>query len=1186
MNGKRKQRKQPKRSGTVDSFRKRLFSGRKVNPKHIFHELHAFRSFQEMESAARCIEHPDNFYHRYIYGVPFAQNYSDVRSTRFSVFTGNIGRDLDWFCLSIARYSKELSVAIKIVEDFNKAFLVGNYAKAKLELATMVSKVGLSLWGIEKGFLLAEYADGLEKNKNILSEIFEAPNNDDILNYLSVYLSLRCEAKMSVDNYRARLNKALENLNDEFEEVKSYFRYRLDNDGIDLLAVGPNITYFEGPSPVFDRYLTFLSLVQTCAIGGPEYRKVAMTCIKRIEGRIIDDRVDALCHYFDPTLAVQYSELGATVFEILNCYTEGDYIHSAKKSAEVLMNYPDLYELYYIYVRSVDYSGQAFLQIFPKDSLAAAILEHSNILFRASNTWRLSADQLLKYNLILWRDPLAHHLMDTYAQETSASPEGHFRRLSLLNGLLINPRFATIYDDSQEAEAFINRLSEKFGNGSSLALFKYATGKDLEDSEISGRVPETRKRIYASKRHRALGLSVKAISTLRPLYQELSEKLLPGGGHLLDRVTKELFWCYLDNRDFSECVDLVVHSYMRDPSYITKMPVQILVKAIEEHLPPDIMRKITYPLLYACIDAKPRALYVAYDNFLSSLGVVRPTQLIEIADHFSEKELHCFLANVCIPEVLACSYHFTGTIDVEGERIKVCQFLSASDSSNAKLYSDEISAITSKSIIREGMRQIEVSKIYADEAGIRLSGRKVLEESFSRYRELASMTSLQALKMLNMDTLHLYQLTQDGNLVRKPISRAELEESAPRKRIALTSHFMLFSELFLEIRDRFISSGEHGLDGYLSVRVRHGVLQNQIRSIFEALHLISEKDTNTGEYLPNSYWESRFVDITENQRSEIQGHLGAFSRKVDDVSQRLNREMIQVKTEKKNPNALFDYSFGTAELFQLFESEFVHITDFEAFMDAVFRVLWSRTLKNLELIRKIVSTDIKDTIHKSIGLLDKDVRGCIGPGAAVELFQSIARAQTNLQYSLESVSQWFTISRSRLIQRFSMDNLLNICIKSLKNIYPHKLVSPAIKASGEMDIDGRFFAPFFDILRTILDNAIVHSGLPAERIGLEIDYCIVEFYLSMKISNNLSAEVRGSDPVSCIKESACSLMGSGLSGIIAKEGRSGLMKVRKIIGVDLLRDSYILDFGYHENGKFVVSLGMSLEGLLYENANH
>jgi hypothetical protein len=250
-----------------------------------------------------------------------------------------------------------------------------------------------------------------------------------------------------------------------------------------------------------------------------------------------------------------------------------------------------------------------------------------------------------------------------------------------------------------------------------------------------------------------------------------------------------------------------------------------------------------------------------------------------------------------------------------------------------KAYSDEISSITSRSIIRKGMRQIAVSKIYVDEQGIRAASWSLLEESFTRYKEMASLSNIDTLRMLDPQALQLYYIDSKHD-EQQPISIAELIASDVK--IVTTSHLSIFKDLFLDIRDRFIPSGEHGLDAYLSARIRHGVLQNQIRSPFEASHLISEKDTTSGEYLENAYWYNKILAPT-SVYSEVQKQLAVFSQTVDDIALKLNKEMVQVKTERKNSRGLFDYSFDDGELFIPFCDEFSEVTEFDPFLDGIFQ---------------------------------------------------------------------------------------------------------------------------------------------------------------------------------------------------------------------------------------------------------
>ncbi|MGO9378999.1 MAG: hypothetical protein ACLP29_10680 [Dissulfurispiraceae bacterium] len=813
MSNKRKNSKAASHKTQVDSlaqFRQRLWGGKNVNPKRIFRDLHAFRDFREMSAVAEYVKSPNHSYHRFVFGTPFARSYKEVISSRAFAFTDNLQRDLDWMSLSVVRYAKDISSFIKQTVSFQKAFLLGSYDLAYSILDSIISDFGISLWAIDKRFLLAEYAYGLESNKTLLTQIVSDDHNDVILQFLAEHMSMRCEAKLSDETYRLRVLRTLDGY-DKFYKLMNYCRYRLGSLDIYLTHIATHVTYYEGLSPIIDRYLTFVTILQSCAVANSECYNIASHIIRRVDGLIQDFRMDALVQFFIPERQQLWTSVATDMLAILDNYTEGDYESSATASNQLLIENPEIYELYYIYIRSLDHLGQPFTQVFPKESAAASILEHSNVVIKGEKSSRTSSDCLSKLSLSLWRDPLAYGLFDFYAKESLPSPEKRFHRLALLNASPLNPRFATIYGDPDKAQKFLVQLSRSVGDGSTVSLIRGITVTSHSEQyfEFPQSIPEIRRQIYSAELHENAGRSQYAISILKPLLTKITEGNQPGNVHARDRVTLALFRCYLDTNQLAECTDMVVSSFLQNELSTRKLSLNLLVEAIDETSHPDVMRKITYPILYSIVNTKARAVYVAYDNFLSSLGLHRPTQLFDIQDQFCPKELNEFLSKVCTIDVLACSYHFTGTKDLDTERIRICQFLSERDSANLKTYSNEISTITSRSLIRKGMRQIDVSKIYVYESGVRTAGRKLFEESFARYRELASMSSIETLQMLDTEVLHFYTVTEEGEIVKKPM--AEMELTPGGKRVVHTSLlFLIFKELFIDVRDRFISRSLSG----------------------------------------------------------------------------------------------------------------------------------------------------------------------------------------------------------------------------------------------------------------------------------------------------------------------------------------------------------------------------------------
>ena len=181
---------------------------------------------------------------------------------------------------------------------------------------------------------------------------------------------------------------------------------------------------------------------------------------------------------------------------------------------------------------------------------------------------------------------------------------------------------------------------------------------------------------------------------------------------------------------------------------------------------------------------------------------------------------------------------------------------------------------------------------------------------------------------------------------------------------------------------------------------------------------------------------------------------------------------------------------------------------------------------------------------------------------------------------LNGVSQWFTISSPSLVTEFSLDQLFDISVQSINNIYPNKQIQPKVRVEDtKTRIHGKHFPHFSDIVRTLLDNIIAHSGLTPGAMNIEIGASCKTKRLSMWLKNSLAEDVKKMDPADKLRSENKSLETSDISDVIAREGGSGLRKVRKILSVDLNRTESDLNFNYDDEDRFVVTLGMELKGL-------
>ncbi len=103
----------------------------------------------------------------------------------------------------------------------------------------------------------------------------------------------------------------------------------------------------------------------------------------------------------------------------------------------------------------------------------------------------------------------------------------------------------------------------------------------------------------------------------------------------------------------------------------------------------------------------------------------------------------------------------------------------------------------------------------------------------------------------------------------------------------------------------FPLSTTHGLDCYLSMRVRHGTLSGQLRSPLEEQHLITQRESGSQEYKPNEYWPNRLPEVSPERRSKVEERLSTFSKSYDDFIDRIANKLIQIRSKDK-PEGLFD----------------------------------------------------------------------------------------------------------------------------------------------------------------------------------------------------------------------------------------------------------------------------------------
>ena len=184
------------------------------------------------------------------------------------------------------------------------------------------------------------------------------------------------------------------------------------------------------------------------------------------------------------------------------------------------------------------------------------------------------------------------------------------------------------------------------------------------------------------------------------------------------------------------------------------------------------------------------------------------------------------------------------------------------DNNGADIYSAEVRELTSRLIIGRTKRQIEHRRVFVDTARIARGPAERFRESFNRYVALVR------------EGLVASDVAETQRAMRKAVSGDP--DELVRLRLPRNEAMALLEFMINGIRDDFASSTEHGLDGYLSVRIRHGALAGHLRGPLEKLHLVTRREAGKISYKQNSHWQTRLAAATPEVCIRIDQRLAAF----------------------------------------------------------------------------------------------------------------------------------------------------------------------------------------------------------------------------------------------------------------------------------------------------------------------
>lgn len=546
----------------------------------------------------------------------------------------------------------------------------------------------------------------------------------------------------------------------------------------------------------------------------------------------------------------------------------------------------------------------------------------------------------------------------------------------------------------------------------------------------------------------------------------------------------------------------------------------------------------------------------AYDEILDAYCINSPTELIQKRNQFNLQELIYFLRNICVVNVMDMSQRVSSSRAAEVERQEVCKALCELDPPSRIEYQAEILEIEQSLSLQDGRTIVDSSRVHVDTAALIAWSKRELGSDFRRYEELVRAGIGTA---GGFDDLLRAIRSTDSQPAYLEVPESEADD-------VLVGMMMI-------LRERFLLDPHHGLDSYLSRRVRHHSMTGYLRGPVEEQSLITSKSSRTSRYVENTYWVERLGGSTLGDKAQISRCFESFAEDFDRTVLRLKNELFHVYS-LDHPNGIFRIGI-TAPMVHIVRSAVQADMSLEAFCNICFTIFWASLDASLSEAQRHLCHETKQELSSSFQRLRTSLRKAVNEQSRyAEVSIIIQNAAENVQREIDKMAEWFMrreLQQSDLL--YSIDKLLDIAIASA--LASHRPFDPQITKDVTCNYHLRTddLILIAEIVLTALGNVKGHSSTRKQPFVNIIAHCSEdEEIFTLRIENNVEGSALTAEACKRVEDIRMQIEDGSYVSKIRSEGGTGLLK---IAGSVQQSKKGRLDFGFVNGNHFFVETKFS-----------
>lgn len=1104
-------------------------------------------------------------YKGFLWPAPFPKTFADQPASGSAMYF-SFARELAWAASAISAYGAELSGFVTLRMQVEQTFLTGDLDQLDHLLSLVETRYGQSLWLLDQRLNQAQQFINLPAKHRIFSQVVNDKRVSHSIKAYASWLSYRSATQVSPDEID-RLLSDFAHLRHALDYLAHLLLGRCPP--VDEKLAGEMISHCDTLSAI-DRYLFLLSTLQALfANNGPNTPSALFIkeTLEYLSKSVNDEQLNRLSFAWGDG---RTKEVDTNLLFSLDDYNRGDFnsVVTRLSSAPV--------PAFTVEVAAVAVQAGLLSEstcAWPPTHHERAILNEivSDLTLISSFAdggveARIRLQKLvLSFAGAAWSSSLAL-ILDRQKLDDRAFPCPPSHSYHALRAQLDQPLLAFAFRDITDVERYLNAFRTKGDGSPTFAILLSLCRNQQLDASVPAQLG--RRALIEALRLARHGSFSKASDILQEVVKEDDRFLSYEAAVLLVR-------CFVLEERLALAADLSARLFIDSRYFGVVLPIKELVDKLMPWHDAPMATTETRGRLSVAVMFDVYSRYVssdrdaqradAYKDVLRRSNVMRASELPGAAPQLPREELIYFLRYVCVPDVLDQSLALSSTRAVEDERAAILVALSELMADPKKpapaALKDELREIRTRQVVRETTLRLDQSKVYVNVDAIRRNIDVTMRENWNRYR----LMLLQGDSDSTHDKIMRIVRTATGEQV------TLITLTNP-----LTERSSLFHKMVIELRDQFTFNKEFGLNSNLSTNIRHGYVLRELRGPFVGLHLITNKDSESGSYYANHHWLDRILDDSPESRQRLTELLDTFSRQIDDEIEHLNRQLLRIRTDQ-NPTGLFVYAISDLTL-PTIEQAHRDIETYEEFMSNIFSLFWYSTDINLKRVRETLTGPIAASFAQSLAQLELGLRDEGFALTLPSLFSLITLARTDMRTAIGRVASWFTLSGNNEYQDFDLEITYQAGLQTVKTYYANVNIKSSYIANKPIILQGWSLPMFARLFFLLLDNAGMHGARQRDSLTVSAAAELFEGTLYLSIRSDLPTDTDMERLGAKVTQINAEYGQDKAVDLLGEEGGSGYPKMWKLLNFDLATE-HTLHVSC-DGSEFVVDILMSAKGIV------